>query len=45
MVWQERESELIDQVKALQETVSVLAQQNEQALQKINGQSSYNDST
>ncbi|CAG8488978.1 10779_t:CDS:2 [Dentiscutata erythropus] len=39
--WQSRESELTGQVKALQETINVLAQQNE--AQKKNGQSSSND--
>ncbi|CAG8678879.1 2334_t:CDS:2, partial [Dentiscutata heterogama] len=39
--WQLRESELTGQVKALQETINVLAQQNE--AQKKNGQSSSND--
>ncbi|GBC07048.1 hypothetical protein RclHR1_07200006 [Rhizophagus clarus] len=34
VVWQERESELLDQLKALQETVSVLAQQNEKVSEK-----------
>ncbi|CAG8723784.1 18029_t:CDS:2 [Gigaspora margarita] len=39
--WQLRESELTGQVKALQETINVLAQQNE--AQKKNSQSSSND--
>lgn len=42
VAWQERESELTDHVKALQETISVLAQQNEQ---KKNGQSNPNNGT
>ncbi|CAI2192790.1 18395_t:CDS:2, partial [Funneliformis geosporum] len=36
IVWQERESELLDQAKALQETINVLAHQNEQVSQKKN---------
>ncbi|CAG8488244.1 4500_t:CDS:2 [Funneliformis caledonium] len=37
IVWQERESELLDQAKALQDTINVLAQQNEQVSEKKNG--------
>ncbi|CAG8573253.1 19970_t:CDS:2 [Rhizophagus irregularis] len=41
VVWQERESELIDQIKALQDTVSVLAQQNEQVSERRDEENSY----
>ncbi|CAH1761548.1 6837_t:CDS:2 [Entrophospora sp. SA101] len=34
LIWHERESELLDQAKALQETINVLAQQSEQSSQK-----------
>jgi len=40
LIWHERESELLDQAKALQETINVLAQQSEQSSQKQSDSSS-----
>ncbi|CAH1765724.1 10013_t:CDS:2 [Entrophospora sp. SA101] len=41
-VWQEREVELLDQIKALQETVNLLVQQNEQSSKKNEENSAFN---
>ncbi|CAG8497786.1 15770_t:CDS:2 [Acaulospora morrowiae] len=43
ILWQERESELNDRIKALQMTVNALDQQNEQAAQKKTGQFNSDD--